>query len=199
MPKTVDQLIDLVSSNDGFARPNWFLVELPQINEYPLLSSRELNLLCNSTQLPGKRMLTAERIIGPRLEKIAYAHVINDISLSFFLLNNAKIKEYFDVWRSLIQSDNTYEVQYRDTYSRELLVSQLKKPQNFSYDDFDNEIIYQVRLIDAFPVSLHDMRVSNESGNIIQRFDVDFAFTNWEPVHLSTSTSSNRIINSIIT
>ena len=102
---TVDQLKSLASSKLGFARTNQFLVELPTTFEgssgflgrlTTLLTSGvglgsgggDLNLLCSSATLPGKQILTHDRVVGMERQRTAYGYAVDDVNLSFYTLND---------------------------------------------------------------------------------------------------------------
>ena len=79
----VDKLKSIISQKQGIAHQNKFFVELPQIGG---ISLEDLNLLCRSTSLPGKQILTHERRIGMKFEKVAYGYAVDDVTLSFLIL-----------------------------------------------------------------------------------------------------------------
>ena len=108
----IDQLKSLASSKLGFARSNQFLVELPTtFNAGGFLGALttlftsgnmgggNLNLLCNSASLPGKQILTHERRHSMELQKVAYGYAVDDVSLTFYALNDYGTRKYFDAWR----------------------------------------------------------------------------------------------------
>jgi len=137
---SINELKSRVSSKLGFARPNQFLVELPPMssggfaedllgdnsgllptipglfNDTPP-NSKDMNILCTRVNLPGKQILTTERNIGQYREKIAYGFAQDDVSMSFYLLNDYGAKKYFDVWRSRIVDETGSQVAYKADWS----------------------------------------------------------------------------------
>tara|TARA_R100001377_G_C3193017_1_gene111396 strand:+ start:899 stop:1606 length:708 start_codon:yes stop_codon:yes gene_type:complete len=120
----VDQLKGQISAKGGIARGNIFRVKLPSL---PGASATEVNLLCTKVNLPGKQVLTYDREIGMKREKIAYGFVHDDITMSFLLLNDYGIKKYFETWQSLAVNTDTYELGYKNEYSFTIQVEQLRK------------------------------------------------------------------------
>ena len=105
MANSVDELKALVNTKLGFARPNRFLVTLPSFGGGGLLgiftdgaSPRELNILCSNASLPSKVVLTNDRRIGMEYQKMAYSYAVDDVSMTFYLMNDYGVKEYFDTW-----------------------------------------------------------------------------------------------------
>lgn len=127
---SIDQFKSLVSAKDGMARPNLFLIELP--GGFPGASVRELNLLCKDVQLPGRQIMTNERRIGMKMERMAYGYAVTDISLSFHVMNDYGVKEYFEAWQNLAVDQNKFEAGYQKArdgsgYAKTVKIRQLKK------------------------------------------------------------------------
>lgn len=120
----IDQFKSLISSKQGAARPNVFKVELPSI---PGATSSEVNLLCRDVQLPGRQITTFDRQIGLKTEKVAYGFVKDDVSMTFLVLNDYGIKNYFEQWQKLAFDPETYEIGYFNEYVKQIKIYQLKK------------------------------------------------------------------------
>lgn len=130
---SIDQFKSLVSAKDGMARPNLFLIELP--GGFPGASVRELNLLCKDVQLPGRQIMTNERRIGMKMERMAYGYAVTDISLTFHVMNDYGVKEYFEAWQNLAIDQNRFEAGYQKArdgsgYAKSVKIRQLKKGFN---------------------------------------------------------------------
>ena len=121
---SIEQLKSLISTKGGVAKPNVFRVFLPSI---PGASSSEVNLLCKDVQLPGRQVLTNERQIGMKLEKMPYGYAITDLSMTFHVLNDYGIRQYFEAWQNLAVDQESYEVGYQSDYSFDITIQQLKK------------------------------------------------------------------------
>lgn len=121
---TIDQLKSFVSQRNGIARPNLFRVKLPSL---PGASSEELNMLCKDVTIPGRQILTSNRQIGMKLEKIPYGYSIPEVSMTFHVLNDYGVKEYFETWQSLAVNQDTYEIGYQKTFAQDVVIEQLRK------------------------------------------------------------------------
>ena len=58
---SINELKGLASRKGGFAQSSQYLVKLPSLGFF---DSRELNLLCKMTAIPGRQILTSDRKIG---------------------------------------------------------------------------------------------------------------------------------------
>ncbi len=206
MSNTVDELKALANTKLGFARPNRFLVTFPTSfggsggilgSVLGLLnlggggaSGRELNILCSNTTLPSKITLTTERRIGMEFQKVAYGYAVDDISMTFYLMNDYGVKEYFDAWRNTAipeEGGNAFTSNYKSSYAKSITIHQLRQPlKGFSKQvgpirfglGLGGGSVYSVELLEAFPVATSAIELNNELDGLVQ-LTVTFAYTNW--------------------
>lgn len=126
MVYSVDQLKSVISKRGGVARSNVFRVTLPSLGEKNGGSSREFDLLCKAANIPGKALATTERTIGPITESITNGIVYADVSLTFMVLNDYGIRDYFDRWQALAFDQEAYELGYKREYVKTVKIDALK-------------------------------------------------------------------------
>lgn len=210
---TIDQLKGMVSAKLGFARTNNYLVELPPLSSggglsgllgfvKPFIpsipgitgggpaSTEELNLLCKNVTLPGKQIFTSQRQIGNVNEKMAYGYAVDDLQMSFYLLNDYGAKTYFDQWMEQAYNSKTHEPGYKVNYAKPVTIHQLRKPLlglsgglgpiriNVGIGGGN---VYSVKLIDAFPTTITQIDFSNEQDGLIE-VSVQLSYTDWQVV-----------------
>ena len=160
-------------------------------------NSVELNTLCKGASLPGKQILTADRRVGMVNEKVAYGYAVSDISLTFNMLNDYGVKNYFDKWLSLIVEDGyrngelaSQVVKYKDSYAKPITIHQVSKPQiGFSANlgpisgniGLGGGSVYSVLLVKAFPTTVNEITFTNDLDGIVE-LTVSLSFTNWSRV-----------------
>lgn len=137
---SIEQLKGLISEKGGVASQNVFRVLLPSFNNIP---TNELNLLCTSVNIPGKQILTNDRVIGMERQKMPYGYASEDVNMSFYLLNDYGVRAYFEAWQDAIfaaSSDDepNYEMNYKDEYAKPVRIQQLKK--GFSLPIYSTEL-----------------------------------------------------------
>ena len=205
MANSVDELKALVNTKLGFARPNRFLVTLPSFGGGGLFgiftdgaSPRELNILCSQASLPAKSILTNERRIGMEYQKMAYGYQIDDVTLTFYMMNDYGVKEYFDTWRNIVINENSMESNYKNDYARTITIHQLRQPlagftKQLGPIRFRGGIgggtVYSVDLLEAFPINTSEIQLNNELDGLVQ-MDVVIGYTNWR-----RSTNKEGFIN----
>lgn len=193
----IEELKSKLISKGGLATNNQFLVELPTLrysNEGAAakgVDGRTLNVLCKDVTLPGKQITTLDQTLGIYNEKIANGFAVEDVTMTFYVPNDYGPKRYFDAWRSgIIGEGKNGIVGYKDDYTHDIIIRQLKKPvARFGFDlgpldiNFDilGKSIYSVKLKEAFPTSLSGIQLSNDADQIVE-FNVQFSYTNWEVI-----------------
>lgn len=191
---SIEQLKSQLSKNNGMALSNQFAVQLPNIDGY---EARSLNVLCKQVTLPGKQITTKDRMIGLFSEKIVDGFAIEDVTMTFYVLNDYHTKLYFDAWKALMIDEATGAIGYKKDYQKRITIHQLRKPdgtgllgQEYSAEvsfggifsagiDFYANSIYSVDLIDAFPTSLSAIELTNEADGLVE-MTIQFSYTNWE-------------------
>ena len=202
---SISELKSSITFGGGLARNNQFLVTLPSLGAgIPALSSlgslggavgsvlgflgtRNMNILCRTAQIPGKQVLTHERRIGMEFQKVAYGYAVDDISMTFYLMNDYGVKDYFDSWRSTILDETGQASNYKNEYAKTVTIHQLRQPlKGFSRQlgpiRFNAGIgggsVYSVDLIEAFPIASSAIELNNDLDGLVQ-LNVTFAYTNW--------------------
>ena len=202
MANSIEDIKALVNTKLGFARANKFLVTLPTVGVGGGLlagivgafsgmgggaSPRELNILCSNVTMPGKQILTNDRRIGMEFQKVAYGYAVDDITMTFYLMNDYGVKDYFDSWRSTILDEVGQASNYKNEYAKTVTIHQLRQPlKGFSKQlgpiRFNAGIgggsVYSVDLLEAFPISSSAIELNNDLDGLVQ-LTVTFAYTNW--------------------
>jgi len=199
----IDKLKSLVSKKGGLAKANRFNVmftpptaSLLNGNLQGIISSaisgnfsaknlvndpRDISLLCDSVTIPGKQISTLDVQTVKQLVKVPYGYLTDDVSLSFLLTNDYHMKTMFDAWINNIVDNDKYCVAYKEDIVTDVIIQQL---------DEQNTPIYGVKLEGAFPVTMSEIPLSNESENTISRLNVSFAYDRYVPEGPLSSTGS---------
>ena len=203
MANSIEDIKALANTKLGFARSNKFLITMPTVGVGGGLlagligafsgggggaSPRELNILCSNVTMPGKQILTNDRRIGMEFQKVAYGYAVDDVNMTFYLMNDYGIKDYFDSWRSTILDEEGQASNYKNEYAKTITIHQLRQPlKGFSKQvgpiRFNAGIgggsVYSVNLIEAFPIATSAIELNNDLDGLVQ-LQVSFAYTNWK-------------------
>ena len=185
----IDQLKGIASKGRGFASANQFLVELPSLDgQY---DTRDLNILCTNVNLPGRQIMTQERLIGIKARKMPNGFASDDINLTFHVMNDYNIRRYFETWQNKVINQDTFEIGYANQFCKQVRIKQLKKGMAFDFPidkifglNIDLDIItrqsdvYTCTLLDAFPTTMNTIELSDEQDGLV-KLNVQLSYTNW--------------------
>lgn len=212
---SIEQLKGLVAKGRGFARPNLYRVILPSIiggSKLPIvgelinrgissakktLQSEDINLLCTSTQMPGRTLNTHERRIGMINKKVAYGFTVEEVAMRFRVLNDYNIKEYFVSWQNKAVRKN-YELAYFNDYTENVVIQAITNSPSADYDKLlklsyggldqgglttvlagGDAVTYTCLLEAAYPVAVQSMEYNDATGDAIQEITVNFVYKDW--------------------
>ena len=187
----IDQLKSVASKSRGFASANQFMVTLPSLGRY---DTRDLNILCTNVNMPGRQILTQERLIGIKGRKMPNGFASDDVSMTFHVMNDYMIKDYFEEWQESTISQANHEIAYPSSSCRDVRIAQLKKGMAFDFPidkifginlDIDirtrDSVVYECKLLDAFPTTMNAIELNNELDGLVQ-LNVQLSYRNWEKV-----------------
>ena len=123
-------------------------------------------------------------------QKVAYGYAVDDVTLTFYALNDYGVRKYFDEWKNTILNENGNIAGYKKDYVKDIKIHQLRKPiKNIGTNAGPIKVniglgggsVYSVRLIDAFPTTIQAIELNNDMDGLVQ-ISVQMSYTNWEPV-----------------
>ena len=139
--------------------------------------SRYLALQCESAELPGRTLQTADvKIYGPTF-KVPYQSQYGDTTLTFLCTNEFYERKLFDRWIEAIHPSDTNNLRYPKGQKSRYLTN-IKIIQ---YDDFIKKI-YAVELMDAFPIGVAPQALS-WSDDGFHRLSVQMAYQRYRPIY----------------
>lgn len=200
---SIDNLKAIISKKGGLAKQNRFQVfftppsaSLLNLNAETIISSaisgnfsarnlindpRDISLLCQSVALPGRQISTLDYQAEKQTIKIPYGELHDDVTLTFLLTNDYYIKTMFDSWVGSIVDMDQYSIAYKKDIVTDVVIQQL---------DEKNTPIYGVKLENAFPTTVGDVALDNNSENTIQTLEVSFSYDKYVPEGALSSTAS---------
>ena len=139
--------------------------------------SRYLALQCESAELPGRTLATADvKIYGP-IFKVPYQTQYGDTTLTFLCTNDFYERKLFDRWMDAIMPSDTNNLRYPKSNTSRYMTN-IKIIQ---YDEFIKQI-YAVELIDAFPIGVAPQALSwGEEG--FHRLSIQFAYQRYKVIY----------------
>jgi hypothetical protein len=131
---------------------------------------RDISILCESVNLPGRQITTIDYIAEKQSIKIPYGAINEDVTMSFILTNDYYMKKLFDSWQSGVFDMQRYRAGYKKDFTTDIIIQQLNQ---------QNIPVYGVKLENAFPVTVSSINMDNNSENTIQKLNVTLSYENF--------------------
>jgi hypothetical protein len=95
------------------------------------------------------------------------------VELTFALTSDYYARKFFDEWIASIitTTDGNYTLNYRSSFSRDVTINQLNE---------NDKKIYSHKLIDAYPITIQNISLSNTNEDEISRFSVTLTYDKYE-------------------
>jgi len=103
------------------------------------------------------------------------------LPITFHVDRDMTVKRFFDQWMEGIVvggSQSTFAVNYQNNYTCDIQIKQLDEQEN---------IVYGITLIEAFPRYMNILELSNSSQNETHKLSVTFAYRYWKSLDNGTS------------
>jgi len=172
---TIEQLKSIIGKRQGLAKSNRFKIFMspPEsvTSSVSVNETRDIELMCESCSLPGRQITTLDYSLIRQQLKIPNGYLNQDITFVFHLTNDYFMKRLFDQWSSLIIDQNTYKLNYKNDYQRDITIYQI---------DENNNNVYGVVLKNAFPITVESIDLNNTSENTTQKVSVTFTYEDFE-------------------
>lgn len=175
-----DDLRSFLNAENGVASESRWKVELPQISGTPkpgggeagTYASADLNLVCTSVKMPGIDVVTLDRQIGMVPQKVGIGKTVNPVSMTFYLTNKYTARKYWQDWMEcVVGSGAPYTAGFHNEYSKQVTIIQLDKLQG---------TVYKCMLIDAYPINLSEIDLTNQAATAAAEFTVTLQYTNYQ-------------------
>lgn len=168
MASSIEELKGVISK--GVSRANRYRIQLP--SDFGV-DPNTSNILCRATNIPGRQIVTNDRTIGMITQKMPYAFLSEDVNMTFLLDHDYSMRTYFEAWQEAIVNFDVYELNYKNEYAKDVVISQL----NHS----DNSVVYSCKLLRAFPTTVQAIELGDDASNTLTQLSVQLSYTVWEP------------------
>jgi hypothetical protein len=170
---SINAIKSLVSASGGFAKANRFDINFtpPALGLQNFDGVNDVTILCESVSIPGKQISSFEYPLNltENEVKVPNGYILEDVTCSFNLPTNYRIKKMFDLWQNFVIRPD-YLLNYVDDYERDVTIRQL---------DEKNKAVYTCILYGAYPITVNSIALGNASPDTISKFDVTFAYNKY--------------------
>jgi hypothetical protein len=178
----IREFISNINSKNGLVKNNRFRVNMNIPSSIGVsYGTNDLSLLCESTELPGKVLQTADvKVYGPSY-KIPYQKQYAEINFNFLCTNDGNERRIFDRWIEEIMPNETNNMRFprgTDGVSGYLTRIEVIQYNDVSYSEDPKDIgqvLKQIQLIDAFPTG-YSAQALNWGDDGFLRLTVQFSY-----------------------
>jgi len=177
-PASTHDRHDFFRKNIGFAKPTKYRVNMslnmpgniPAFDRYV----EDTNFSCTSASLPGESVATFDVRRGKPIQtKLPYDLIYSELRLIFRVSHDHKERTLFEAWHNYIYDKTTNSFRYPEQYYGTIDITQLSN---------DMKKIKTVRCYEAYPTTLSAIALAYDADNVVETFDVLFAYTSWESI-----------------
>lgn len=168
----------------GVAKTNKFVTRItPTTNLAQLFSGvsaifKDLEFLCETSELPGRTLQTADvRYYGPTV-KFPYQTQYSELTLTFVCRAEMHEKDLFDSWMQFINPVANYNFRYKDEYATTIEVFQFSE-QAITPGSKSPKPTYQIYFEKAYPIAINPLALAWSDMDSLHRLQVTFAYDRW--------------------
>lgn len=200
-------------SDAGLAKSSRFLMRInapsfPEhfINKYgKYLGINNLDLYCNSLNLPGKSFVNSDirRFGYGNIERRPHNVSYSELTADFYLDMKGSQLNFFNAWMDYIlgvkdipgavtgfseqaQESYSHEVAYPNTYLTTVDIYLLREDVNPKrQQDLSDISVRHYKIHDAFPSTIGDVDLAWQNQNTLMRFPVTFQYKTFEDVNVA--------------
>ena len=145
-----------------------FIISTTEENKDPRLVS----MFCDQVQIPGLNYNTNPILTYGETREAPYQRMFDNITLSFYVDNEMKVKKYFDDWQFSIQNPVTRTFNYYSDYI---------KPIQIGVEDIESKTKYMVELRECYPKTVSSIQMDAASKDLM-KLSVTIAYRYWVPI-----------------
>ena len=168
----IDNFKSVITKRGGLSKANRFEIMLTLPPSIPSDDrGRDLTLMCESAQLPGKQITSIEWSLYGHNIKVPTSFIQEDVSLVFNVTSDYYAKRVFDAWQNAVISNTTFLLAYDSEFKVDVQIRQL---------DENDRVVYTSHLMGAYPISVQAMTLDNNSDSQTQKVTVVLAYNDFK-------------------
>lgn len=166
----INEFKNTIVKRGGLAKANRFDVQITLPTSLAEDRGRDLTLLCESAILPGKQITSTEWALYGHTIKVPTNFIQEDVTCVFNITNDYYVKRVFDRWQNSVINNETYLLNYDETYRLDMNIRQL---------DEQDKVIFDAQLLGAYPISVQPIVLDNNAEQTTQKLSVTFSYVNY--------------------
>lgn len=195
----IEKFLSTINKNNGLAKASRFdvLITGGPLGLINSSNMEEMSFLCESAEIPGRSIITADaKTYGPTF-KIPYQSQFPEITLTFLSTSELKERKFFENWMDQISfmslsspgiTRRTFNYNFPSTYYGNVIIQNYREVGGPG-DKSPEGPIFKTTLREAFPLSISAQPLSWMEDGFI-RVSVQFTYRYYEMTPQTTQSSS---------
>lgn len=166
--------------NDNLVSPSRFRVYITGNLNDVASATYDIMLNCASVSIPALNIVTTgdKRVGLGQTQNFAAGKELTPIVMTFYESESFKERKFFSDWIDNIYNKTTKRFNFFKNYSKIVTIEQLSK---------DGRVIYQCKLIDAFPTNVSEMSRSYAAMDTYEQFSVNMNYNEIQEIFYNKS------------
>jgi hypothetical protein len=172
----------------SLARNNRYAVVFTPPDRVNKGALRKVLLFCDQIQLPGVNYSTVQNRTFGEFRETPYEKLYDNLTMSFYVDNDMKVKSLFDEWIGIIQNPQTRTFSYYDQYISKM---------NIEIQDLQNKTRYQMTLFECYPKNIGSIQLDYANKDFM-KMQVTMQYKYWTATPVSTLADGQKIPTNFI-
>ena len=151
-------------------------------------SLRKVLLFCDQIQLPGVNYSTVQNRTFGEFRETPYEKLFDNLSMSFYVDNDMKVKSLFDDWVSIIQNPRTRTFSYYNDYISKMTIE---------VQDLQNKTRYEMTLWECYPKNIGSIQLDYANKDFM-KMQVTMQYKYWTATPISPLADGQKIPTNFI-
>lgn len=169
----------------GMARQNRFTVLFTPPVNIDNINLQKVLLFCDTSQLPGVNFSTVQNRTYGEFREIPYEKLYDNLSMTFYVDTQMKVKSLFDSWINQIQNPITRNFNYYNEYTCNMKID---------VQDTVDRTHYQLTLHECYPKTLGAISLDYSSKEIM-KLPVTMQYKYWTATAVTQIDDDGQLVD----
>lgn len=180
--KPIQEFISQVKSG-GLARTNRYAVIFTPPTGVSPASLQKVMLFCDQVQLPGCNFSTVQNRAFGEFREVPYERLYDNITMSFYVDAEMKVKGLFDNWQNVISNPLTRTYNYYNRYITNMTIE---------VQDLNDKTRYEVTLWECYPKSIGSIQLDYNNKDVM-KLSVGMQYKFWTSQPITPMADNEKI------
>lgn len=166
--KPINQFISQIKTG-ALARTNRYAVMFTPPAGINPANLQKILLFCDQIQLPGTNYSTTQNRMFGEFREVPYEKLYDNITMSFYVDVDMKVKSLFDDWSNLISNPVTKTYNYYNSYISDMVIE---------VQDINDKTRYQMTLFECYPKTISSIQMDYAAKDVM-KISIGMQYKNW--------------------